>query len=257
MEDMPKVELLTPLTANFMLDETEEEWEDGLFGYEGIELFGEDLAQYEESIQEWVEKENQMGNEDRSICNLMDYFHGTESIKEKVESAIVSVKNVDGTLYGCTTLTLKEFLNTEELSELCEYITGQYSDGWGEGFEQRDIPVDGGTLNVHFWNSEQFQFRTRENASEPEKQPKAERPKMKLAGQDGNVFSILGRAGCLLRRNGQSEQAEVMRKRVLDSKSYDQALHIISEYVETELSDHREQRRTPRKEVPKKEDTCR
>lgn len=34
MEDMPKVELLTPLTANFMLDETEEEWEDGLSGYE-------------------------------------------------------------------------------------------------------------------------------------------------------------------------------------------------------------------------------
>lgn len=92
MEDMPKVELLTPLTANFMLDETEEEWEDGLFGYEGIELYGEDLAQYEESIQEWVEKENQMGNEDGNICNLMDYFHGTESIKEKVESAIVSVK---------------------------------------------------------------------------------------------------------------------------------------------------------------------
>lgn len=236
VEDMPKVELLTPLTANFMLDETEEEWEDGLFGYEGIELYGEGLAQYEESIQEWVEKENQMGNEDRSICNLMDYFHGTEAIKEKVESAIVSVKNVDGTLYGCTTLTLKEFLDTEELSELCEYITGQYSDGWGEGFEQRDIPVDGGTLNVHFWNSEQFQFRTRENASEPEKQPNTERPKMKLAGQDGNVFSILGRASGLLRRNGQPEQAEEMRKRVLDSKSYDQALHIISEYVETELS---------------------
>ena len=37
-------------------------------------------------------KKNQMGNEDGNICNLMDYFHGTESIKEKVESAIVSVK---------------------------------------------------------------------------------------------------------------------------------------------------------------------
>lgn len=236
MEDMPKVELLTPLTANFMLDETEEEWEDGLFGYEGIELYGEDLAQYEEAIQEKVNEENQRGNEDGSICNLMDYFHGTESIKEKVESAIVSVKNVDGTLYGCTTLALKEFLDTEELSELCEYITGQYSDGWGEGFEQRDIPVDGGTLNVHFWNMEQFQFRTRENASEPEKQPKAERPKMKLSGQDGNVYSILRRASDLLRRNGQSKQAEEMRKHVLDSKSYNQALHIISEYVETEFS---------------------
>lgn len=233
MAEIPKVELLTPLRANFT---SEDGWEEHFDVYEGIELYGEDLVQYEDAIQEKVDEENQRGNEDGSICNLMDYFHGRESIKEKVESAIVSVKNVDGTLYGCTTLALKEFLDTKELSELCEYITGQYSDGWGEGFEQRDIPVDGGTLNVHFWNTEQFQFRTRENASESEKQPKAEHPKMKLTGQDGNVFSILGRAGCLLRRNGQPEQAEEMRKRVLDSKSYDQALHIISEYVETELS---------------------
>jgi hypothetical protein len=39
-----------------------------------------------------------------------------------------------------------------------EYITGQYSDGWGEGFEQRDIEVDGGVLNVHFWQPERFEM---------------------------------------------------------------------------------------------------
>lgn len=232
MEEIPKLELLTPLTADFI---SEEEWEESI-SYGGLEWSGEDLSPYEEAIQEKVAEENQRGKEDGQICNLMDYFHGTEAIREKVESAIVSVKNVDGTLYGCTTLTLKEYLDTEELSELCEYITGQYSDGWGEGFEQRDIEVDGGILNVHFWNTGQFQFRTREKSSESEKQPKTERPKMKLAGQDGNIFAILGRAGSLLQRNGQSEQAAEMRKRVLDSKNYYQALHIISEYVETELS---------------------
>ena len=30
-------------------------------------------------------------------------------------------------------------LNEGEQAVLCDYISGQYSDGWGEGFEQRDI----------------------------------------------------------------------------------------------------------------------
>ena len=56
-------------------------------------------------------------------------------------------------------LELKEYLETEELSELCEYLTGQYSDGWGEGFEQQEIPVEGGELCIHFWRPMDFEFQ--------------------------------------------------------------------------------------------------
>ena len=92
-----------------------------------------------------------------------------------------------------------------------------------------------------------------------EKQPeqKPSRPELKLLGHDGNIFSTLGDAARLLRRAGMSEQANEMADRVHKSSNYYEALGIISEYVETELSDHREQPRTPRKEIPKKEDTCR
>lgn len=62
------------------------------------------------------------------------------------------------------------------------------------------------------------------------------KPKMQLLGQDGNVFAILGRASALLRSAGQREQAKEMSARVMDCGSYDEALHIISEYVDTELS---------------------
>ena len=62
------------------------------------------------------------------------------------------------------------------------------------------------------------------------------KPKMNLIGEDGNIYAILGRASRLLRQNGQNTQAEQMYFRVTSSKSYDEALHIISEYVETELS---------------------
>ena len=64
----------------------------------------------------------------------------------------------------------------------------------------------------------------------------AHKPQMKLLGQDGNIFSILGRAGRLLRQDGQHEQAEEMFRRVRDSGDYYKALGIISEYVHTELS---------------------
>ena len=63
-----------------------------------------------------------------------------------------------------------------------------------------------------------------------------QRPKMELLGQDGNIFAILGRDSALLKRAGMKDQADEMFQRVTASGSYEQALNIISEYVETELT---------------------
>lgn len=62
------------------------------------------------------------------------------------------------------------------------------------------------------------------------------KPKMNLIGEDGNVFAILGRAQRLLRAEGMDEQAKEMFSRVTSCHSYEEALNIVSEYVETELS---------------------
>ncbi|MFR3723772.1 MAG: hypothetical protein ACLTWN_15805, partial [Blautia producta] len=154
-----------------------------------------------------------------------------------------SVKESDGVLYGCTTLELKEYLEAEELSELCEYLTGQYSDGWGEGFEQQEIPVEGGELCIHFWRPIDFEFQQAKSEVSKEKSEKQENPvnvpkrlKMQLLGMDGNVFAVMARASKLLQENGQGQEAKEMIARVQKSENYYQALHIISEYVETELS---------------------
>ncbi|MEG0357308.1 MAG: hypothetical protein RR580_06205, partial [Christensenellaceae bacterium] len=53
---------------------------------------------------------------------------------------------------------------------------------------------------------------------------------------DGNIFSIMSRASRLLKQNGQADQAKEMMERVTKSEDYYQALGIISEYVQTELS---------------------
>lgn len=249
-----RVELLTPLSATFYpeeendLDEAEGDYKDE--EYYGV-LDGADLVQYQEAIQQMVDWENSLGGEDGEPCNLMQYFDGSPAITEKVTSAVVSVKEVDGVLYGCTTLQLKDFLDSKQMTELCEYITGQYSDGWGEGFEQREIPVDGGTLYVHFYQFENFYFQKSEAVQShkelPSKNSCPVRPKMKLLGHDGNIYSILGDARRLLTRYGQSAEAEEMMERVEHSGNYYKALHIISEYVETELS-------VPKLEQPEKKE---
>ncbi len=63
-----------------------------------------------------------------------------------------------------------------------------------------------------------------------------QKPRMELAGHDGNIFSIMGRASMLLKEVGMREQIDEMFKRCEASGSYDEALSIISEYVDTELS---------------------
>ena len=69
-------------------------------------------------------------------------------------------------------------------------------------------------------------------------EPEQKKPSMRLEGQDGNIFSILGQASRLLKDVGQKDQADEMFRRVTSSGSYEEALHIISEYVYTELSGH-------------------
>ena len=239
MGEIRKIDLLTPLTANFIPEEMEEEWDEA--GYmdldEGMLWEGEDLTPYASEIQEKITEYSRVGHEDDKTDNLMDYFDGSAAIKEKVVSAVPSVKESDGVLYGCTTLELKEYLETEELSELCEYLTGQYSDGWGEGFEQQGIQVDEGELYIHFWQPKGYLFEQVKPEVQKNQEPEKKRPKMELVGQDGNIFAIMGRARKLLLENGQKPEAKDMIARVQQAENYHQALHIISEYVETELSE--------------------
>lgn len=198
------------------------------------EFSGFDLADYEESIQSAV-KDSFRGTDG----DLMPYFSEKRNpgVKAKVLSAIPSVERRGGELVGCTTVRLKEPLDKTEMSALQEYLLGQFSDGWGEGFEQREIQTADGVLYVHFWDAEPFSFEVVPvQPAEPAREPTVpKRPKMKLVGQDGNIFAILGRASRLLKKNGQPEQAKEMADRVYQSGNYCEALDIISEYVETEL----------------------
>ena len=227
-----QMKFYSPLTADFFPNEPD--WENESYNeYEGCPLDGHDLLQYADAVDEAVKKDIADFNGD-----LMQYYHEDDSVRSKVVSAVPSVKICGNKLCGCLTVELKETLLDDEQTVLCNYISGQYSDGWGEGFEQREIDVGDGKLYVHFWQDHDFELkRDVPDMTEFNKllnRPK--KPKMQLIGQDGNIFAITGRASRLLKSSGQGDKAKEMRDRVMSCDSYQKALSIVSEYVETELS---------------------
>ena len=58
------------------------------------------------------------------------------------------------------------------------------------------------------------------------------KPECKLIGANGNIFSLLAIASRTLTRAGLRDEDQEMRDKVLASKSYDEALCIIGDYVE-------------------------
>ena len=55
----------------------------------------------------------------------------------------------------------------EELETLKETVAGQASDGLGEGFEQREIKVDGNELFAHLWQDSGWSIQTEQEAFAP------------------------------------------------------------------------------------------
>lgn len=62
---------------------------------------------------------------------------------------------------------------------------------------------------------------------------KSEKPKCKLLGEDGNIYNLMGIASRTLKKNGLEEEAkEMFNKITTEAKSYEEALCILTDYVE-------------------------
>lgn len=116
-------------------------------------------AQYE--IEEALEREQ---NPD---FDMADYITDHPSANNKLVSAVWSVEEIDGVLYGRIVCRSAEAFTPEEIEALKNGICGQNSDGFGEGFEQRAISTDDGDMYVSFWHSGNDYFiRTKEEMDE-------------------------------------------------------------------------------------------
>jgi hypothetical protein len=117
---------------------------------EPIELSNYEVTSYLDEILEAIEKYNLPEEKERG---LMKYYDDHDSVNSKVSKYEFSVEMVEGELMGVAILTLNDALTMQELEKIKDNITGQASDAWGEGFEQREIRTDIGDIYISFWNS--------------------------------------------------------------------------------------------------------
>ena len=112
----------------------------------------------EESIREQLKWE-----QERDLNDMADYFDGSESATAKLISAVWDVENAGGELYGVIHTKLREAFTPEEEQEWIGELIGQAADGFGEGFEQREIKTDDGEMYVSFWNDSEDYFMESES----------------------------------------------------------------------------------------------
>ena len=106
-------------------------------------ILTENIDKIEDAIRSEQSRELKMG----------EYISDHADIKGKVLFAEWGVEEHYGALYGKIDCYLSEELSPEETERLKDAITGQNSDGLGEGFEQREIHIDEGDLYVSYWQS--------------------------------------------------------------------------------------------------------
>ena len=142
-----ELKLYMPLTADLY---ERNEWGD--MDDEPIELRGEDLRGYADQITAALLREQMPEEKERG---LMYWYHDTDLLGKKVRSVVFTVEDRNRQLWGVAECQITTDLTPREMHRLKDYISGQASDGWGEGFEQREINVgDGAELYVHLWNGD-------------------------------------------------------------------------------------------------------
>ncbi|WP_024347470.1 DUF4314 domain-containing protein [Lacrimispora indolis] len=140
------LKLYMPLTVRIY---EKNEWGD--IENEPVEIDNRTALAYENDILAALLKERMPQEAERG---LMEYYDGDDSVNKTVQSYVFTVEPVNGKLMGVAECRVHGELTSDELNLLKETISGQASDGFGEGFEQRPIKTYTGEIYVSLWSSD-------------------------------------------------------------------------------------------------------
>ncbi|MCQ4922294.1 antirestriction protein ArdA [Tissierella carlieri] len=152
-KELKTLKLYMPLTVTTY--DIENDYGDRETLNEPMELGNYEIVDYIDEILEAIERDTLPEEKERG---LMRYYDEHDSVNGKVAKYEFSVEMVDDELMGVAILTLNDDLTYKELGKIKENVIGQAADGWGEGFEQREISTDMGDVYISFWNSSKSWF---------------------------------------------------------------------------------------------------
>lgn len=132
---------------------------------EPTELSNYEAVRYVDSINAALRRENLPAEAERG---LMHYYGKNDGVDRKVRKVTFAAEVRDQKLWGVAECQVTGELTPEELTELKEFVSGQASDGFGEGFEQREISVpDGHEIHAHLWQWENWSIQTEQECFSP------------------------------------------------------------------------------------------
>lgn len=154
------LKLYMPMTVDYF---ERTEWGD--MENEPTEMSSREAVEYVDSISAALLRERMPEEAERG---LMEYYHEDDGVNTKVRSFTFAAEVKNGKLWGVAECRVQGELTPEEMSQLKEYISGQASDGFGEGFEQREIKLpDGREIYAHLWQWEDWSIKTEQEAFAP------------------------------------------------------------------------------------------